>query len=113
MFEGKVRTALRVLNESGSTVGTPLSLSAPLSDSDPSLGTVHEAILLKYPEPTTASPDYCLLTNIPPHDHDPHFVEFDIIDGVHIRRALMWMDGGAGPYGLDVSGLEKNMLVFC
>ena len=89
MFEGKVRTALRVLNESGSTVGTPLSLSAPLSDSDPSLGTVREAILLKHPEPTTASPDYCLLINTPPHDHDPHFVEFDIIDGVHIRRTLM------------------------
>ena len=54
MFEGKVRAVLRVLNESGSTVSTPLSLLAPLSDSDPSLGTVHEAILLKHPEP-----DYC------------------------------------------------------
>ena len=79
MFEGKVRAALRVLIESGSTVGTPLSLSAPLSDSDPSLCTVREAILLKHPEPATASPDYCLLTDTPPHDHDPHFVEFDII----------------------------------
>ena len=66
MFEGKVRAALRVLNESGSTVDTPLSLSAPLSGSGPSLGTVREAILLKHPEPSTASPDYCLLTNTPP-----------------------------------------------
>ena len=37
-----------------------------MSDSDPSLGTVHEAILLKHPEPATASPDYCLLTTLLP-----------------------------------------------
>ena len=66
IFEGKVRTALRVLNESGSTFGTPLSLSAPLSDSDPSLGTVHGAILLKHPEPSSASPDYFYLPTLLP-----------------------------------------------
>ena len=37
-----------------------------MSDSDPSLGTVHEAILLKHPEPATASSDYCLLTTLLP-----------------------------------------------
>ena len=66
IFEGKVRTALRVLNESGSTFGTPLSLSAPLSDSDPSLGTVRGAILLKHPEPSSASPDYFYLPTLLP-----------------------------------------------
>ena len=40
MFDGKVKAALRAMNESASKAGQLLSLSSPLSDSDPSLGTV-------------------------------------------------------------------------
>ena len=47
MFDGKVKAALHAPNESGSKAGQPLSLSSPLSDSDPSLGTVRDVLFKK------------------------------------------------------------------
>ena len=104
MFEGTVKAALRVLNESGSKTGQPLSLSAPFSETDPSLGTVQDALFKKkHPDSAPVSPAHCLLTETPPPDHEPHSVNFEQIDGVLIRRTIMRMDGAAGPSGLDVS----------
>ena len=103
MLEGKVKAALCVLNKSGSKADQPLSLSSPLSDSDLSLGTVHEAIFRKHPDPAPISPFYSLLTDTPPLDHDPHFVKFESIDGILIRPTIIHMDGAAGPSGMDVS----------
>ena len=107
MFHGKVRSALRVLNENGSMTGQPLSLSSPLSKQDPSLGTVRDAVFNKHPDPAPVSPSHCLLNSTPPPDHDPHSVIFQQIDGVLIRRTIMSMDGAAGPSGLDVSFWKK------
>ena len=107
MFEGKVKVALCVLNESGSKADQPLSLSSPLSDSDPSLETVCKAIISKHPDPAPISPLYSLLSDTPPPDHEPHFAKFESIDGMLIRRTIMHMDGAAGPSGMDVSSLKK------
>ena len=75
----------------------------PLSYSDPSLGTVHEAIISKHPDPAPISPLYSLLSDTPPPDHEPHFVKFESIDGMLIRRTIMLMDGATGLSGMDVS----------
>ena len=108
MFEGKVEAALHVLNESGSKADQPLSLSSPLSDSDPSLETVCKAIISKHPDPAPISPLYSLLSDTPPPDHESHFVKFESIDGMLIRRTIMHMDGAAGPSGgMDVSSWKK------
>ena len=82
MFEGKVRAALRILDESQSKSGQPLSLSNPLSSDDPSCGTVHDALLMKHPDPSHVVPSMSLLQVTPPPDHDPHIVAFDQIDGL-------------------------------
>ena len=56
MFEGKVRMTLRLLNRAGGLSGQPLSLSDMVCDKDPSLGTVHEALMRKHPAPGPVSP---------------------------------------------------------
>ena len=112
MFQGNVKGALRVLNENGSKTGRPLSLSSPLSESDPSLGSVRDALLSKHPDPGPISPSHCLLSATPPTDHDPHSVLFQQLDGVLIRRSIMTMSGAAGPSGLDVSFWKKMCTSF-
>lgn len=107
MFEGKVREALRCLNEGDSDIGMPLSLSSPVSASDLSMGLVRDVLLKKHPDPAPMSPQFCLLSETPSIDHDPHSVRFEGIDGVLIRRLIMRMDGAAGPSGMDVSGWKK------
>ena len=112
MFQGNVKGALRVLNENGSKTGQPLSLSSPLSESDPSLGSVCDAVLSKHPDPGPISPSHCLLSATPPTDHDPHSMLFQQLDGVLIRRTIMTMSGAAGPSGLDVSFWKKMCTSF-
>ena len=112
MFQGNVKGALRVLNENGSKTGRPLSLSSPLSESDPSLGSVRDALLSKHPDPGPISPSHCLLSATPPTDHDPHSVLFQQLDGVLIWRTIMTMSGAAGPSALDVSFWKKMCTSF-
>ena len=76
-------------------------------DKDPSLGTVHEALMLKHPAPGPVSPQYVMLPSTPPPDHDPHFVLFDQLDGSLVRRVVLSMDGAAGPSGLDSSAWKR------
>ena len=64
MYEGKVKAALRLLENQGS--GGLLSLSSPCFPDDPSRGTVRDALIRKHPDPSPASPDHCLLTHSPP-----------------------------------------------
>ena len=107
MFEGKVRPALRILDESQSKSGQPLSLSNPLSSDDPSCGTVHDALLMKHPDPSHVVLSMSLVQVTPPPDHDPHIVAFDQIDGLLIRQTILKMDGAAGPSGMDASSWKK------
>ena len=46
-----------------------LFLSSPLSDSDPSLGTVRDVLFKKHPDLSPVFPAHCLLTETPPSDH--------------------------------------------
>ena len=80
MFGGKVKAALRALNESVSKAGQPLSLSFSLSDSDPSLGTFRDVLFKKHPDPSPVFTAHCLLTETPPSDHEPHSVNFEQIN---------------------------------
>ena len=107
MFDGKVKAALRILNENGSRVGQPLSLSSPLSASDPSQGIVRDALIKKHPDPGPVSSAHCLLSETPPPDHEPHVVNFGQIDAILIRRTILQMDGAAGPSGMDVSSWKR------
>ena len=66
MFEGKVKATLRVLNESGSKTAQPLSLSSPFPATDPSLGTVQDALFKRHSDSAPVSLAHCLLTETPP-----------------------------------------------
>lgn len=66
----------------------------------------------KHPDSAPLSPNYCLLDETPPMEHDPHSVWFEKLDGVLIRSMIMRMDGAADPLGLDVSGWKKMCLSF-
>ena len=103
MFEGKVKAAIRCLNQLDSVAGQPLSLSSLLSEDNPSLGTVHDALKQKHPEPGCVSPEHVLLPDTPPPNHDPHFVFFDQLDGLLVRRTVLTLNGAAGPSGLDAA----------
>ena len=85
----------------------PRQVSLLLSDSDPSLDTVRDILFKKHPDPAPVSPAQCLLTEIPPLDHELHSVNFEQINGVLIRRMILRMDGAAGPSGLDVSSWKR------
>ena len=76
MFQGNVKGTLHVLNENGSRTGQLLLLSSHLSESYPSLRSVHDAVLSKHPDPGLISPSHSLLSATPPTDHDPHSVLF-------------------------------------
>uniref|UniRef100_A0A1X7SJX1 Uncharacterized protein n=1 Tax=Amphimedon queenslandica TaxID=400682 RepID=A0A1X7SJX1_AMPQE len=82
MLEGKVRGALKLLNNAGSSAGLPLLPSARVSGSDP-------PVLVKD-----------MLINTPASDHEPLCFEFSQIDGGLIRNCFLKMNmGAAGPSG--------------
>ena len=97
MFEGKVRAAMQILNNQELKVGQPLSISSPLSELDPSQGSVYSALVEKRPAPPLVSPSHSLLTETPPPDCESHSVIFDQIDGVLIHQLILRMDEVAGP----------------
>ena len=68
--------------------------------------------LRKHPDPAPVSPAHCLLTETPPLDHELHFVNFEQINGVLIRRMILGMDGVAGPSGLDVLSWKRMCSFF-
>ena len=110
MFQGKVKAALRLLSESGS-VGKPLSLNAPVCESEPSV-TVRRKLIEKHPDPAPLYPSHSLLPSTPPPNHEPHFIQFHHIDGILVRSMLLRMDGAAGPSGMDVSHWRKACTSF-
>ena len=104
MFEYRLRSALKILNQEGGFAGQPLSLSSHMSESDLSLGTVYvrpccASILLLVLFDQKLS---CFLQHLLLIMH-PHFVIFDHLDGALIRRIVLTMDSAAGPSGLDTS----------
>ncbi len=106
MFQGKVKAALRLLNEPGSKSGQPLSLDELIPSGESSV-SVRDKLIEKHPDSAPCDPSHCLLQCTPPPDHDPHFIKFHQIDGGMIRSMILRMDGAAGPSGLDVSQWKK------
>ena len=93
MFQGKVKSALRVLSEQGR--GKVL----PLDDTTPDGFTVREVLKSKHPL-AQRTHEEALLTGVQPR---PHSVIFDKLDGLTVRAAVLQSQGGAGPSGMDAS----------
>ena len=104
MSEGKVRGALRLLNNTGSSAGLPLLPSATVPGSDPPV-SVKDILIDKHPPPSPFSPSHC---HTPAPDHEPLGFEFSQIDGGLIRNCFLKMSmGAAGPSGMDVAHWRK------
>uniref|UniRef100_A0A1X7SJU7 Uncharacterized protein n=1 Tax=Amphimedon queenslandica TaxID=400682 RepID=A0A1X7SJU7_AMPQE len=115
MLEGKVRGALKLLNNAGSSAGLPLLPSARVSGSDPPV-LVKDMLISKHPAPSPFSPSHCLLTDTPASDHEPLCFEFSQIDGGLIRNCFLKMNmGAAGPSGMDYGccSLKEDLLFLC
>lgn len=106
--DGKVRATLQLLSQNSfSFRAIPLALSSPISLTDPSKGSVWDAVLKKHPDPQPISASHVLLPDTPSPSHDPHPVFFNRMDGDLIHRTVFKMAGAAGPSGLDVSCWKK------
>ena len=61
LFEGKVKAALCILNESGTKADQFLSISSPMSEFDPSFGTVYDGLIKKHTDSYPVPSSYSLL----------------------------------------------------
>ena len=96
MNEGRVRAALRSLDDQGN--GAPLPLDSRIDETR----CVRDALLEKHPPAQGITPSALYEPNDP--IAEPHPICFDEIDGPFIRRVVLRMDGTAGPSGLDAAG---------
>ena len=77
MSDGKVRAALRLLSHNSSSSRTiPLALSSPISLTDPSKGSVQDAVLRKHLDPQPISSSHACMFSFQTHLH-----HFTISDG--------------------------------
>ena len=70
MFQGKVKAALRLLNDSGSKSGQPISLDKLIPSGGTSV-SVRDKLTEKHPDPAPFDPSHTLLLSTPPPDHEP------------------------------------------
>ena len=96
MMSGKVKDALRLL--SSVSDGGVLSLDS----------TVMDSLIRKHPKkrPPVSSALIDDLAN------PPHFILFDRLDAVHLRRVALKLHGAAGPLGLDASAWRRMCTSF-
>ena len=105
MFQGKTRSALRLVSEKhrGDILHLDSLISQVGSDSDPL--TVRDALLLKHPPGRPASVNSIYKgTSTPPCVHP---VIFECIDADMVRRAALRFGGTAGPSGIDALGWRR------
>ena len=99
VFHGKDKAAMRFLMEQSRSSFLPLS--TPVGES-----TVFNELVKKHPGPSPAnlmnlvSPDAPTLKNC-------HPVIFDCLDGDLIRRTVLFIEGSAGPLGMDALGWRR------
>ena len=105
MMEGKVKAALRLINEDSN--GTPLKLDSKISPS--SNKTVHDILKDKHPQKQTPQQSALLTPSSPTTEHHP--IHFERLDGQLIRRIALRMSGSAGPSGLDASFVHYSRLL--
>ena len=100
MFQGKVKSALRLLSETRK--GSPLRIDMLLASGEETTSTVRDEQLKKHPSGQTASPEALLQPHslLPPPNHP---VIFEHIDAASIRSAALRTNGSAGPSGPDTS----------
>ncbi|XP_064388154.1 uncharacterized protein LOC135336323, partial [Halichondria panicea] len=104
MSEGKVRAAMRLITNTGST--GLLNLENPASPNDPnSTKTVRDVLVEKHPQKQPPK-----ITSITEQDYtveDPHPIVFEEINGPLIRDTVLRMDGAAEPSGLDAASWKR------
>ena len=100
MFQGKVKSALRLLSETRK--GSPLRIDMLLASGEETTSTVRDELLKKHPSGQTASPEALLQPHslLPPPNRP---VIFEHIDAASIRSAALRTNRSAGPSGLDAS----------
>ena len=103
MLAGKTNAALRLLTKEGR--GSTLPLDQVLDPSNPSDGTVLDALKAKHPPPQPVN-QQALLTNtdLAPETHP---ILFDSITSSTIRSAALRCSGSAGPSGLDAAAWRR------
>ena len=101
IMEGKVKAALRLINEDSN--GTPLKLDSKISPS--SNKTVRDILKDKHPQKQTPQQSAILTPNSPATE--PHPIHFERLDGQLIRKIALKMNGAAGPSGLDASAWKR------
>ena len=101
MMEGKVKAALRLINEDSN--GTPLKLDSKISPS--SNKTVRDILKDKHPQKQTPQQSALLTPSSPATEL--HLIHFERLDGQLIRRIALRMSGSAGPSGLDASAWKR------
>ena len=108
MLAGKTHTALHLLTKAGR--GNVLPLDQTQDPSNPSAGTVLDALKAKHPPPQTVN-QLALATNT---DRTPecHPVIFDNIAGATIRSAALQSSGSAGPSALDAAAWRRICTAF-
>ena len=103
MWEGKVKAALKLLQDTPST-GT-LSLDQLVPVPNGVCVTVLDALKLKHPSEPVGGDVVC---SRPPSTLYLHPILFERIDGPLIHSVVLKMDGAAGPSGLD-SAIWKRL----
>ena len=110
MMEGKVRAALRLIDDDES--GGPLHLDSQIAfdgSCTPS-ETVREVLLKKHPPKQPPKPSSIITPDSP--TIEPHPVLFGRIDGQLIRSSALRTDGAAGPSGLDAAAWKRMCTSF-
>ena len=102
MMEGKVRAALRLIEDDH--IGQPLRLDCRTDPNNP-LESVHDILLKKHPPKQAFKEETIIHMNTP--GIDPHPIIFERIDGQLIRTVILKMDGAAGPSGLDAAAWKR------
>ena len=100
MFQGKIKTALRLITEQN--VGNVLQLDSNVSGG---VGTVRDALLSKHLPGRPASISALYNATIEPPDVHP--VVFEAIDATTIKTAALRTDGAARPSGIDARGWRR------
>ena len=101
MMQGKVKSALRMIEKEGN--GGPLQFNSRVDSSK--ADTVRDVLIKKHPPKQPPKNSEIVSPESPPNE--PHPVHFEKIDGHLIQRMALKMDGAAGPSGLDAASWKR------
>ena len=94
LMEGKVKAALRMLAQDSNGSVLPLNKD------------IFETLKKKHPARKPAIPSAVITSNSSSHDPS-HFILFDQLDGLMIRKTVLKTEGSAGPSGLDAMAWKR------